>query len=222
MDDFTWSDPPKQTAFPVARAGYPLIVACAFVTAVFALLEFTVAALLALAITVFVVYFFRDPDRPVPATAGAVVAPADGQVVQVDTLPSNPYYGSECKKIGIFMSVFNVHVNRMPCNARVERIRYWPGKFIAANRDKASLDNERNAVYLKTDDDRNITLVQVAGLVARRILCNVGEGNAVRRGQRFGMICFGSRVDLYLPVETKVQVQPGDSVKAGSTIVGVL
>ena len=222
MDDFTWSDPPTQTAFPVARAGYPIILACAFITAVLALLEMTVPALLALLITVFVVYFFRDPDRPVPSTSGVLVAPADGKVVQVESVAPNPYYDGECQKIGIFMSVFNVHVNRMPCDARVDRIRYWPGKFVAANLDKASLDNERNAIYLKAEDGRKITVVQIAGLVARRILCNIGEGNPVRRGQRFGMICFGSRVDLYLPLDTEIRVQTGDRVKAGSTIVGVL
>jgi len=223
MEEFHWSDPPSQTAFPVARAGYPLIVGCAFATAVLALLELTVLALLGLLITVFVVYFFRDPDRPIPGSAGVLVAPADGKVVQVETAAGRePYYDGECKKISIFMSVFNVHVNRMPCNARIERIRYWPGKFVAANRDKASLDNERNAVYLKDDDGRNITVVQIAGLVARRILCDISDGNTVRRGQRFGMICFGSRVDLYAPAEMEVQVRPGDIVRAGSTIVGVL
>jgi len=222
MEDFQWSDPPSRTAFPVARAGYPIIAACAFATAVLALLELTVAALFGLLVSVFVVYFFRDPDRPIPSTAGALVAPADGKVVQVERIPANAYYSGECQKVSIFMSVFNVHVNRMPCDARVDRIRYWPGKFVAANRDKASLDNERNAVYLKIDEDREITVVQIAGLVARRILCDITDGQPVRRGQRFGMICFGSRVDLYAPVEMEVQVRPGDTVRAGSTIVGVL
>lgn len=222
MDNFQWSDPPSQTAFPVARAGYPVIAACAFATAVFALLELTLPALLGLLITIFVVYFFRDPDRPIPGKAGALVSPADGKVILVEPSASNSYYEGECLKISIFMSVFNVHVNRMPCDARVERIRYWPGKFVAANRDKASLDNERNAVYLETEDGRKITAVQIAGLVARRILCDISEGNAVRRGQRFGMICFGSRVDLYVPADTEVLVRPGETVRAGSTVVGVL
>ena len=120
------------------------------------------------------------------------------------------------------MSVFNVHVNRIPYEGTIKSISYFPGKFIAANRDKASTDNERNAVFIETEKGKDITAVQIAGLIARRIICTVRDGDLVRRGQRLGLICFGSRVDLYLPVETAIAVTVGDRVKAGASVIGVL
>jgi phosphatidylserine decarboxylase len=120
------------------------------------------------------------------------------------------------------MSVFNVHVNRIPYEGTVRNIAYHPGKFIAANRDKASVDNERNAIFLETTGGHNITVVQIAGLIARRIICVLAPEQTVRRGQRLGMICFGSRVDLYLPPETDVAVRVGDHVQAGTSIMGTL
>jgi len=222
MDKFSWSDPPTQTAFPVAKPGYPFIFASAFVTAVFALLEVTFLALVGLIATFFIAYFFRDPDRVIPSTEGSVVAPADGKVIAVETSKDNPYYEGDCKKVSIFMSVFNVHVNRIPFEGEVKKINYYPGKFIAANRDKASSDNERNAVFIETDDGKKITAVQIAGLVARRIICKIQEGDAVVRGQRFGIICFGSRVDVYLPPDSELKVAVGDVVMAGTSVLGEL
>lgn len=222
MNDFKWPERPNPTAFPVARPGLPIILGCAFTTAVLALLGLTVATLLALAVTFFVVYFFRDPDRIVPNTAGAVVSPADGKVIAVETLDASPYYDGGCRKISIFMSVFNVHVNRIPFEGTVKKVAYHPGKFIAANRDKASSDNERNAIFLETEKGSHITVVQIAGLIARRIICTVESEQSVRRGQRLGMICFGSRVELFLPPETEVEITAGEQVKAGTTIMGVL
>ncbi|MGA8280720.1 MAG: phosphatidylserine decarboxylase family protein [Desulfobacterales bacterium] len=222
MNEFMWPDKPNPTAFPVARPGFPIIVGCAFTTTVLALLGLTVPALSALAITLFVVYFFRDPDRIVPNSGGTVVSPADGKVIAVETLDETPLYEGECKKISIFMSVFNVHVNRIPHEGTVKKIAYHPGKFIAANRNKASSDNERNAIFLETEEGSHITVVQIAGLIARRIICTVGSSQTVRRGQRLGMICFGSRVDLYVPPETEIGVAVGEHVKAGFTIMGVL
>ena len=222
MSDFAWSDRPSQTAFPVARPGYPFIFASAFVTSILALLGLTLWALLGLVITVFIVYFFRDPDRVIPNSTGTVVSPADGKVISVESTEETPYYDGQCTKVSIFMSVFNVHVNRIPYEGTVRSINYFPGKFIAANRDKASSDNERNAVFIETEQGSKITAVQIAGLVARRIICRLQDGDDVRRGQRMGMICFGSRVDLYVPIETALAIKVGERVSAGTSVIGTL
>jgi phosphatidylserine decarboxylase len=222
MNEFMWPDKPNPTAFPVARPGLPIILGCAFTTSVLALLGLTVPTLFVLAITFFVVYFFRDPDRIVPNEAGTVVSPADGRVIAVETVDESPFYDGGCKKISIFMSVFNVHVNRIPYEGTVKKITYHPGKFIAANRNKASSDNERNVIFLETEEGSHITVVQIAGLIARRIICTVGPEQSVRRGQRLGMICFGSRVELFVPPDTEVGVAVGEHVKAGATMMGVL
>ena len=222
MDNFSRPDPPAQTAFPVAKAGYPFILASAFITTVFALAELTVLSLTGLGVTLFICYFFRDPDRVVPSKNGAVVSPADGKVVEACIKDNNPYFEGRCLKISIFMSVFNVHVNRIPHEGRVEKINYYPGKFIPANFSKASRDNERNAVFIKTDQGKKYCVVQIAGLIARRIICKVHDGDKMARGQRFGMICFGSRLDVYLPDDTNLNVCIEDKVKAGTSILGYL
>lgn len=222
MDNFSFPDPPGQTAFPVAKAGYPFILASAFISAVFALLGLTVLTLTGLAVTVFICYFFRDPDRVAPNKNGAVVSPADGRIVEACIKENNPYFEGRCLKISIFMSVFNVHVNRIPHEGKVEKINYYPGKFISANFNKASTDNERNAVFIKTDQGKKYCVVQIAGLIARRIICYVHDGDKMARGQRFGIICFGSRLDVYLPDDTKLSVCIGDRVKAGTSILGYL
>jgi phosphatidylserine decarboxylase len=222
MSDYSWPDRPSETAFPVAKPGYPFIFAAAFATAVFAMLEIVILALFGLVATVFIVYFFRDPDRAVPASPTAVVAPADGKVIGIEKVDGGAYFDGECCKLSIFMSVFNVHVNRVPLDGVVRKIGYHPGKFVAANRDKASSDNERNAVYIETRTGKAATVVQIAGLVARRIICKLTEGDTIVKGQRFGMICFGSRVDLYLPPEFDATVAVGDTVRSGATILGEL
>ena len=222
MDNFIWPDPPTDTAFPVARAGYPFIFTSAFTTAVFAFLGLTVLALVGLVATLFICYFFRDPDRVVPKSAGAVVSPADGKVIWTGTVGGSPFSRETSIKISIFMSIFNVHVNRVPHEGRVQRISYYPGKFFSANLDKASKQNEHNAVFIKTEDGKNICMVQIAGLIARRIICKIQEGDTVVRGQRFGLICFGSRLDVYLPSDTTLKVTVGDKVKAGTSVLGDL
>jgi phosphatidylserine decarboxylase len=222
MDEFVWSESPSRSAFPVARPGFPLIGAAAFTTLILALLGLTVPALIGLAGTFGICGFFRDPDRVIPTQAGAVVSPADGRVIVVEKASSGPGFTAECTKISIFMSVFNVHVNRVPAAGRVERIHYRPGAFVPADRSEASLRNEHNAVHLQTEDGRRICFVQVAGLIARRIICAVQPGERVLRGQRFGMICFGSRLDVYLPTDTRLSVSVGDRVSAGTTILGSL
>lgn len=222
MDQFHWADPPSRTAFPVARAGYPFIFAGAFVTLVLALLELTVLTLLALAVTLFVCAFFRDPDRVTPKREKAVIVPADGRVVSAGAVDENPFIEGRCMKVGIFMSIFNVHVNRIPYAGTVKSVRYYPGKFYAADKKKAVSENEQNAVVMTTDDKQKLAVVQVAGLVARRIICWIDDEDRMRAGQRFGLICFGSRVDLYLPIDTELAVHTGDKVTAGSTILGYL
>ena len=222
MQNYNRIEPASQTAFPIARPGVPFIIAAAFATAVLALLEITTLALLGLVATLFICYFFRDPDRVIPDVPGGIVSPADGKIIRVEQLQQSPYTSGPCSKISIFMSVFNVHVNRIPFGGQIKRIAYYPGKFFSANLDKASRHNEHNAVYLETDTDQHICFVQIAGLVARRIICHVQQGDAVERGQRFGLICFGSRLDVYLPEDTSIIVNPGDIVKAGTSMIGKL
>jgi phosphatidylserine decarboxylase len=175
--------------------------------------------LIGLAATFAICGFFRDPDRVIPDQEGAVVSPADGKVVAAGVVDSSPFSEGKTMKISIFMSVFNVHVNRVPCDGRVKNIRYQPGKFISANFDKASLENEHNAVFLETVGGRQLCVVQVAGLIARRIICKVKPGDDLIRGQRFGLICFGSRLDVYLPTDVTLNVVMGDKTKAGETIL---
>lgn len=222
MEEFVWPDPPGQTAFPVAKAGYPFIFTAAFSTAVFALLGLVGPALLGLFATLCICGFFRDPDRVVPNVENGVVSPADGKVIFVGAVDENPYLEGKALKISVFMTVFNVHVNRVPFAGKILHVAYHPGKFFSANLDKASDDNERNAVLLETGPGERLCFVQIAGLIARRIICHVKPGDTVRRGQRFGLICFGSRLDVYLPAGAAPCVKVGDKVRAGASLLGHL
>ena len=220
MDQLTGSDPPSQTAFPVASAGYPFIIAAAFTTAVLALLGLTSLALISLVVTFSICGFFRDPDRIIPDIRGAVVSPADGKIIAASIVDNTSYYTGTAMKISIFMSLFNVHVNRVPSDGLVKKISYYPGKFFSANLDKASLENEHNAVFIDMENGKALCVVQIAGLIARRIICKIQPGDRLVRGQRFGLICFGSRLDVYLPADIKLKVTVGDKVKAGASILG--
>ena len=222
MKKLSWLARPAKVAFPVAKAGYPFIFIAALATAVFAFWGLDSLALIGLAVTFFICYFFRDPDRVAPNHKGVVVSPADGKVVAVDQVDTSRFFEGMCTKISIFMSLFNVHVNRIPHEGFVEKVSYYPGKFFLANLDKASRENEHNAIYLETIDGKKMCIVQIAGLIARRIICKVQEGDKVDRGQRFGMICFGSRLDVYLPADSKLNVAVGDRVKAGISVLGYL
>ena len=175
-----------------------------------------------LLLTLFVVWFFRNPQRTTPADQRLVISPADGKVIRIEETASDELPGRAFRKISIFMNVFNVHVNRMPCAGEVFSIRYRPGKFLSANLDKASEQNERNAVLLRTADGREIITIQIAGLIARRIVCWLKEGMQVKKGERFGLIRFGSRVEVFLPAGANVLVKIGDKVKAGETPIGEL
>jgi len=206
----------------VASEGLPLIVSSAFVTVYLAALGLSMVALFFGAVACFIVFFFRDPDRVIPTEDGAVVSPADGKVVEVRVVSESDVAREKMLKVSVFMSVFNVHVNRMPTDGTVVDISYYPGRFFSANLDKASKDNERNAVSLDIGSGRRLVVVQVAGLIARRIVCRIHKGDHLRRGQRFGMICFGSRLDVYLPSDTKPAVSVGDRILAGTSILGHL
>jgi len=222
MKKFIWPEQQSHSAFPIARPGYSFIFASAFVTAILAITGLKAFALLSLGITIFICYFFRDPDRVCPEVEGGVISPADGKVVFAGPVENNPYLGGPCQKISVFMSVFNVHVNRIPYDGKVKAIDYFPGKFFNASLDKASTDNERNAVTVELKDGRCYTFVQIAGLIARRIICGIKVGDNVSRGTRYGMICFGSRLDIYLPEDAKINVSNGEKVMAGFTVIANL
>jgi phosphatidylserine decarboxylase len=206
----------------IAREGYIFIGVSAFLTIVAFSFAPCWAAFILLLLTVFVIWFFRNPERRTPPGEKLVISPADGEVVKVEEIRDHELMTGPLRKISIFMNVFSVHVNRAPCTGRIEAIRYYEGKFLSANLDKASSDNERNGLVIRMDDGRAVGMIQIAGLVARRIVCWVNEGMTVEKGERFGLIRFGSRVDVLMPADTTVMVKPGDSVRAGETPIGGL
>jgi phosphatidylserine decarboxylase len=204
----------------IAREGWPFL-AISLILAISATIWCAAWSIPVWIIALFVLQFFRDPPREIPQTAGAVLSPADGRVIKVERT-QDPYGQREAILISVFMNVFNVHSNRSPVDGKIEQVQYFPGKFVNADLDKASLENERNAIVLKTSDAQTVTFVQVAGLIARRILCYVKAGDVLTRGQRYGFIRFGSRVDVYLPLDADVKVSIGDKVSATTTILAML
>ena len=207
---------------PLASEGYPFILFSAFATLSFSLLGLVVPALGALLLTAFVTYFFRDPARVLPEETDAIVSPADGKVIVVRELDDDCFLHERVHKISIFMNVFHVHVNRIPLAGTVERVVLTPGRFYAADKDKAVLHNERCALTVATPAGARYAVVQIAGLIARRIVCRAEPGDRVAAGQRYGMIRFGSRLDLYLPLATEIRVREGELVRAGESVLGVL
>ncbi|OGR27157.1 MAG: phosphatidylserine decarboxylase [Desulfuromonadaceae bacterium GWB2_53_15] len=211
---------------PFAREGYPFI---AFSLGLTLLLVFSswqlcsvilaLPAVLAFLLTGFILYFFRNPERTLPSDERAVVAPADGTVIVVERVPETPL-GCEALKISIFMSVFNVHVNRTPFSGVVVDTSYHRGKFFDARDGRASCENERNGIVLELDGGVRIAFVQIAGLIARRIVSYPRKGDRLIRGERYGLIRFGSRVDVYLPTDVTPLVKLGDLTVAGETILG--
>jgi len=211
----------KNYGIPVASEGWPFIVPLAVVTVLCFLLGWKYPAWVLLVLTLFVLFFFRDPERRVPAGKDLVVSPADGRVIVIKDVFEPTYLKQDVKQISIFLSVFNVHVNRAPVEGAVEVVKYNPGKFHVASVDKASLDNEQTAMVIASGKHR-ILVKQIAGLIARRIVCYAKPGDAIRQGERYGLIRFGSRVDLFLPKETELRVKVGDRIKGARDIVGVL
>ena len=213
----------KMNSYPhpiIAREGWPFL-AISLALAIGATFWCATWSIPLWIIALFVLQFFRDPPREIPQDAGAVLSPADGRIVAVERV-NDPYVEREAIKVSVFMNVFNVHSNRSPVDGTVQQVWYFPGKFVNADLDKASTENERNALWLKTANGTDITSVQVAGLIARRILCYVKAGDKLTRGQRYGFIRFGSRVDVYLPLNASVKVSIGDKVSATTTILAML
>lgn len=202
----------------LARDGIPTIAFLVLVTAAFAFISLVPAAIMAL-LTAFVVWFYRDPDRFFPEGEGLFISPADGRIVEIAEAEHS--FTGPAIKVGIFMNVFSVHVNRAPCMGRVDYLEYVPGKKIAAFAPKASEVNERNLVGLSTPYGP-VLLVQIAGLLARRIICRLRRGEVLETGQRYGMIRLGSRVDIYLPKDIKLEIKLGDKVFAGKSSLGVM
>lgn len=207
---------------PVAKEGYPFIFLLALCTFLAGILAMKTATIVLLIGTIFVLGFFRDPERFGPNRGDALISPADGKIILVDKVSDDRFTGQDALKISIFMNIFNVHVNRMPCSGKVERILYRPGKFYSADSDRGGLQNEYCATVVTTPQGLKLAVVQIAGLIARRIVCWLEEGDQVTRGRRFGLIRFGSRVDLYLPLDTELTIKPGQKVRAGETVLGYL
>ena len=205
----------------IAREGWPYIGISALIALALSIAGWWLAAVPVWLIVVFVVQFFRDPPRVVPSQNNAILSPADGRVVVVEKA-RDPYLDRDALKISVFMNVFNVHSNRSPIDGAIKNKWYHAGSFLNAAMDKASLENERNALHIATAGGVDVTCVQVAGLIARRILCYVGPGDTLARGQRYGFIRFGSRVDIYLPPTARPKVAVGDKAKATSTIIAEL
>jgi len=206
---------------PIHPEGYPFIGGFALASLVLLWL-WPPLGWLATLVTAWCAYFFRDPPRVTPVRDGIVVAPADGRISQIANAvpPKELDLGDRpLPRISIFMSVFDCHVNRSPVAGRIERIVYRAGAFLSADLDKASEDNERNAFVIVTSTGLRFGVIQIAGLVARRIVCDLTQGEGVRRGARFGIIRFGSRVDVYLPPGTEILVQPGITTRAGETVL---
>jgi len=208
----------RKASIGITPEGVPAICLCALVTLSLAMLGCATGSFVFMLLTWFCCHFFRDPERVTPTADGLGISPADGKVVRVQTMP-DPFTGQPRTTVCIFMNVFSVHVNRAPVAGTVTDIAYHPGKFLNAAWDKASTDNERCAYRMTGDDGSSWTFVQIAGLIARRIVCRTDEGDSLARGERFGMIRFGSRVDLYLPDDYSPAVNVGEQVFAGQTIV---
>ena len=205
---------------PLAKEGFVFIIPLLVVAILMFLLSFYwVTFFLGLGF-LFVTWFFRDPERHIPNEPNVIVSPADGKITEIIT-EKEPINGELCKRVTIFLSVFNVHVNRVPIAGTIEEIRYNPGKFLAAFNPKASMDNEQNIILIN-NGKAHVFVKQIAGLIARRIVCWPKKGDYYELGQRYGLIRFGSRVDILLPETTKLSVTCGDNVSGGKSIIGYL
>ena len=205
---------------PIAKEGYMFILPLAVLTGIFWALSWFWVTGLFVGLFLFVTWFFRDPERSIPEDPNAIVSPGDGKIVEIIS-EKDPLLDEAYTRVSIFLNVFNVHVNRVPISGKIQATRYNPGKFFNAASHKASLDNEQSAILLN-NGHVTILVKQIAGLIARRIVCWAKEGDEYQRGQRFGLIRFGSRVDIFLPEGTDIKVEIGDIVSGGSSIIGYL
>ena len=204
---------------PLANEGLPYVLAAAFVTLITAILGCPFLTTIFLLATLFMSHFFRDPQRITTAAPDEVVSPADGKIILVERVEEIRFLHKPVLKISIFMNVFNVHVNRIPFSGTIRGAWYQPGKFLPADRSRASRENEQNWIWIETGSGEHIVTTQVAGLIARRIVCWPSVGDRVIRGERFGMIRFGSRLDVYVPESSEVLVSPGDRVHGGVSVL---
>ena len=205
---------------PIAKDGYIFILPLAVLTGIFWALSWLWVTGLFAGLFLFVTWFFRDPERSIPEDPNAIVSAGDGRVVEI-VQEKDPLLDGVYTRVSVFLNVFNVHVNRVPIAGKIQATRYNPGKFLNAASHKASLDNEQSAILLN-NGHVTILVKQIAGLIARRIVCWAEEGDEYQRGQRFGLIRFGSRVDIFLPEGTDIKVAIGDIVNGGSSIIGYL
>ena len=204
----------------IAREGFPLILSAAVLTILALAANWLLVAAVFGVATVALAGFFRDPERVIPAGEGLIVAPADGRVVSIADSADDRFFAQAATRISIFLSPLDVHINRVPVAGRIAEIKYRAGKFLAAYNNEASRHNEQNALTIVDVQDRKLGVVQIAGVLARRIVCKVNSGDNMDRGERFGMIMFGSRTDLYLPRGCRVEVAEGQRVRGGETIMG--
>ncbi len=210
----------RAAGLPIVKEGIPFVGTAGSLTLAGGWLGWPVAAAVFGALTLFTAWFFRNPRRTIPQEPGLIVAPGDGKVIAIDEEYEPRFLKERSIRLSIFLNIFDVHVNRIPCEGTVEDVIYQPGRFVAANRPEASLRNEQNALMLRTAGGAKVLCVQVAGMIARRIVCWVSPGETVQRGERFGLIRFGSRMDTFLPLGTALRVAVGDRVKGGETILG--
>lgn len=206
----------------IAVEGLPYVGISAFLAWITALFGLESLSIILAAAAFFIMYFFRDPERKTPEVPFSIVSPADGKVVEIDNALEENFLNLEMKRIGIFLSITDCHVNRFPVTGRVVNTKYIPGQFHIADSRRSSTGNERLATLIETDDKGQIVVVQIAGFIARRIVSYVSVGDLLHKGERFGMIKFGSRVDIYLPPSCEVSITPGDEVRGGETILGWL
>jgi phosphatidylserine decarboxylase len=212
----------RAVGIPIVREGMPFVAGLGGATALAAVLGWAAPATVLGVLTCFTAWFFRNPARAISRVPGAVVSPADGTIIVIQREYEPRFLKEPATRISIFLNIFDVHVNRMPCEGIIDDVVYQPGRFLPANRAEAMLSNEQNALMIRATDGVKILCVQVAGLIARRIVCWVSPGEAVRRGERFGLIRFGSRVDLYVPEDTALKVAVGHHVKGGRDVLGIL
>jgi phosphatidylserine decarboxylase len=209
-----------QDRWPIAKEGIPFLIPAALLTIFLGWMGWKVLTFLGILFTLFIAFFFRNPKRKIPSLQNVILSPADGRIIHVGECEENRFLKEKALKVSIFMSLFDVHINRAPASGRVLERSYHPGRFLMANVEKSSLLNEQNAFTLETEDRFKILLIQIAGFVARRIVCYAKAGDTLKSGEIFGMIRFGSRIDLYLPMEVKPIVRLGQHVKGGESIIG--
>ncbi len=212
----------RAAGLPIAREGVPFVIGAGLPGVVAGLVGWTGSAIALGVLASYCVWFFRNPSRVIPPGEEVIVSPGDGQVVAIEQEFESRFLKADSIRISVFLNVFNVHINRLPCGGVLHDVVYQPGQFIAANNPDASVRNEQNALMIQRTDGKKVLCVQIAGLIARRIVCWSSPGEHVSKGERFGLIRFGSRMDVYLPSESQVIVQVGDRVKGGTSVIAEL